>query len=45
MWYEDEYYNWGAVYAICGLCQEDFKYDPVGSNACFLECLEKWEDK
>lgn len=37
-------YTWDDVYKISGLCAEDFLHDSEGSNAYFLECLEKWED-
>ena len=33
-------YTWKQVYAISGLVEEDFKYDPVGCFGDFLECLE-----
>ena len=37
-------YNWEQVYKICGLCKQDFDYDPTGSVAYFQECLTKWDD-
>lgn len=43
--YKGQFYNWNAVYKICGLCWEDFLYDSTGSWQYFEECLEKWEDK
>ena len=45
IYYEGEFYGWNAVYMICGLCKQDFDYDPVGSMGYFEECLTKWEDK
>ena len=43
--YNDQFYEWNAVYQICGLCCEDWVHDPIGSQQCFEECLLKWEDK
>lgn len=43
--YKTQFYSWASVYKICGLCREDFLFDSEGSNAYFLECLNKWEDK
>lgn len=37
-------YTWDDVYKISGLCYEDWLHDSEGSNAWFIECLEKWEE-
>ena len=39
-----KHYDWLTIFAISGLCYEDFLHDSVGSWEHFIEVLEIWDD-